>query len=173
MSQYLAHFGLTTWRSLIELSGVVDLLPPCCRSSRACMAAERNAARTSITPKSATRSRHIIRPFTTKRHGMSLRPPDRPTPRAGHRPAPGRAALPSTSQDHINRSLHGFRGLPGSMPCNHSRTRPFAAGDSTPHARPPAHRAPGTAPAAPGQAGKCGWCRCLPSATAVPPALAS
>ena len=26
---------------------------------------------------------------------------------------PGRAALPSTSQDHINRSLHGFRGLPG------------------------------------------------------------
>ena len=25
---------------------------------------------------------------------------------------PGRAALPSTSQDHINRSLHGFRGLP-------------------------------------------------------------
>src|SRR5664279_5521334 len=25
---------------------------------------------------------------------------------------PGRAALPSTSQDHINRSLHSFRGLP-------------------------------------------------------------
>ena len=63
LSQYLAHFGLTTWRSLIELSGVVDLLPPCCRSSRACMAAERNAARTSITPKSATRLRHIIRLF--------------------------------------------------------------------------------------------------------------
>ncbi len=41
LSQYLAHFGLTIWRSLIELSGVVDRLPPCCRSSRACKAAER------------------------------------------------------------------------------------------------------------------------------------
>src|SRR5664280_1873697 len=41
LSQYLAHFGLTIWRSLIELSGVVDRLPSCCRSSRACKAAER------------------------------------------------------------------------------------------------------------------------------------
>ena len=41
LSQYLAHFGLAIWRSLIELSGVVDRLPSCCRSSRACRAAER------------------------------------------------------------------------------------------------------------------------------------
>ena len=28
LSQYLAHVGLTTWRSLIELSGVVDRCLP-------------------------------------------------------------------------------------------------------------------------------------------------
>ncbi|HEY5117513.1 MAG TPA: hypothetical protein VIJ00_18465, partial [Nakamurella sp.] len=41
LSQYLAHFDLTIWRSLVELSGVVDRLPPCFRSSRTCKAAER------------------------------------------------------------------------------------------------------------------------------------
>jgi hypothetical protein len=65
LSQYLAHFGLTVWRGLIELSGVVDRLPPSLSQLTGLQGRRANAARTSTTPKSTTRLRHVIRPFTT------------------------------------------------------------------------------------------------------------